>query len=68
MIDLKKRLKNKAFLTSLTSAGCIAVQAVLAPLGIQIDNDYIMTATNAVLGVLVLMGIVIDPTTPGIGD
>lgn len=67
-MDLKTRFKNKAFIVSLVSAVLMAAQVILQPLGIVIPNDYIMAGVNSILTVLVILGIVIDPSTPGISD
>jgi phi LC3 family holin len=68
MLDLQARLKNKAFVVSLVSAILLALGIILKPLGITIPNDYVMNSLNAVLSVLTLMGIIVDPSTPGIYD
>lgn len=55
------RFKNYAFWISLTSA----VLLVLTSVGVQVDNAYFMTIAKAILGVLVILGIINNPTTPG---
>jgi phi LC3 family holin len=37
-------------------------------MGVRVDNDYIMNVVQAVLGVLAILGVILDPTTPGISD
>lgn len=67
-----KRAKNKAFWVALVAAVLLLVQAVAAVFGLTLDlsefgqrlNDVI----NALFGVLVVLGVAVDPTTPGISD
>ncbi|MDP4182968.1 MAG: phage holin, partial [Bacillota bacterium] len=67
-MDWKTRFKNKTFLVSLISALMIAAQLILQPFNIKIENDDISTALNGILTVLAILGIVVDPTTPGLTD
>ena len=59
----KERLTNKTFWVALTSALILLSQQ----LGVQLPEN-IAEITNTVLSIVVILGIVIDPTTPGIGD
>jgi len=59
-----KRLRNKTFLVSLISAGILLTQQ----LGVDIFPSNIQDIANTLLGILVLTGIVIDPSTPGVTD
>lgn len=70
MINLKLRLKNKATLAAIIAAVVSGVYQILAALGItpSIDQNAILTAANLVLTVLCVLGIIVDPTTPGIHD
>jgi len=63
-IDLKSRLTNKGFWVSLISA----IVGVTQLLGYKVFPDNWADILNSVLGILVIMGIVIDPSTPGISD
>ena len=69
-INWKVRLRHKPFLVSLFAAILLLVQVVLEPFGIDttIFNDQAHAIFNAALGVLVLLGIVVDPTTSDVGD
>jgi|WetSurMetagenome_2_1015567.scaffolds.fasta_scaffold29138_1 phi LC3 family holin len=68
MINWKDRFKNKVFILSLVSAIILLAQLALKPLGISVNEPYIMSIVNGVLGILMILGIIIDPTTPGITD
>lgn len=63
MINLKLRLQNKATLVALISA----VFLMLQQLGLEIPHN-IQDAVNTFVSILVILGIVTDPTTKGIGD
>lgn len=63
MINLKLRLQNKATLVALISA----VFLMLQQLGLEIPHN-IQEGINTLVGILVILGIVTDPTTKGIGD
>ena len=71
-INWKVRVKNKAFWLALVPALILLVQAVGAPLGYVWDfgtlGNQLAAVVEAVFGVLVLVGVVNDPTTEGIGD
>lgn len=62
--QILKRLRNKAFLLALASAIILLIQQ----LGLDILPKNISDIVNTVLVILVAMGVVIDPTTPGIKD
>ena len=71
MINWKVRLKNKPFLVSLFAAILLLVQEVSKIAGYEIPVEMSEQATtifNTVLSVLVLSGIVVDPTTDGVKD
>lgn len=59
-----KRLQNKAFLVAVISGVILLIQQ----LGLDILPKNISDIVNTVLAILVTMGVVIDPTTPGIKD
>lgn len=63
MINLKLRLKNKVTLAALISA----VFIMLGQFGLEIPHN-IQEGVNTLLGILVLLGIVTDPTTKGVAD
>lgn len=63
MINLKLRLQNKATLVALISA----VFLMLQQFGLHIPTN-IQEGLNTFVGILVILGIVTDPTTKGIAD
>ena len=63
MINLKLRLKNKVTLAALISA----VFVMLGQFGFEIPHN-IQEGVNTLLMILVLLGIVVDPTTKGVAD
>ena len=71
-INWEVRLKNKQFWISMVSALALVIQAVAALFGFTIDlttlTGKIAAVVNAVFVVLALLGIVVDPTTNGVGD
>ena len=66
------RIKNKAFWLALIPAAALVVQAVAALFGYTIDLTTIVgklqAVVNAIFALLVIMGIVVDPTTEGVSD
>ena len=72
MINWKVRIRNKQFWVSLIPALAILVQAVAAVFGYQLNLDdmvgKILGVVSAVFAVLAILGVVVDPTTAGIGD
>ena len=72
MINWKVRIRNKQFWVSLIPALAILVQAVAAVFGYQLNLDdmvgKILGVVSAVFAVRAILGVVVDPTTAGIGD
>ena len=72
MINWKIRVKNKQFWMSLIPAIALVVQAVAAVFGWELDfgtlTGKVLSVVDAVFALLVILGIVVDPTTAGIGD
>lgn len=72
MINWKVRVKNKMFWLALIPAVLILIQTVCALFGIEIDisgvSAKLIDIVNAVFAVLVILGIVTDPTTKGVKD
>lgn len=66
------RIKNKAFWVALIPALLLLVQAIAAVFGLNINlgdlGDKLLTVINALFAVLAILGVVVDPTTPGAGD
>ena len=71
-INWKVRIKNKMFWLALIPAVLLLVQTVCSVFGIELDfgdlQDKLLTVINALFAVLVILGIVVDPTTEGVHD
>ena len=65
------RIKNKAFWVALIPAVLLLIQ-VVAVFGYTLDlgdlGNKLLDVVNAVFAVLVILGVVTDPTTKGITD
>ena len=62
-MDLKKRLKNKVWLMTFIGA----IYMLLEALGIHIAEN-IPQVVEIIIMMLVMLGVVIDPTTEGVKD
>ena len=69
-INWKLRFQNKTTLTALVLALVALVYQVLGVCGVvpRVTQDQITTIISMVINVLCLLGIVVDPTTAGVGD
>ena len=71
-MNMKKRIKNKVFWITLIPAVILMLQVGLELFGIVEDftwlSDRLIKVVNAAFGVLVVLGVVVDPTTPGVKD
>ena len=69
-INWKLRLQNKATLTALIMAIVALVYQALGVFGVvpRVAQDQVTTISSMVINILCLLGIVVDPTTAGIGD
>lgn len=63
-INLKLRLQHKSFWVALVGLVFLLSQQ----LGVKIFPDNIADITNTVLAIGVLVGVINDPTTAGLGD
>lgn len=72
MINWKVRIRNKQFWLSLIPALAILVQAVAAVFGYTLNLEElvgkVLAVVSAVFAVLAILGVVVDPTTAGVGD
>lgn len=72
MINWTVRLKNKNFWLSVIPAVLLLIQAVAAVFGYTLDlgdiGNKLVAVVNAAFGVLVVLGVVNDPTTAGMRD
>lgn len=68
----KARMKNKTWWLAIIGALLLLIQAILKPLGIELDFEGIDATlkdiVNAIFGLLVVLGVIIDPSTPGVTD
>lgn len=72
MINWKVRIKNKAFWIAAIPAVALVIQAVAGVFGYTVDLSTmvgkILAVVDAVFALLVILGVVVDPTTAGIAD
>ena len=72
MINWKVRIRNKQFWVSVIPALALVVQSVAAVFGWTLDfsnmTGRLIAVVDAVFALLVILGIVVDPTTAGVGD
>ena len=71
-INWKVRFKNKNFWLALIPAVLLLVQVAAAVFGYTLDlgdlGNRLLAVVNALFAVLVILGVVNDPTTEGTGD
>lgn len=71
-MNWKVRLKNKYFWISIIPALILVIESVAKCFGIALDmtdiQNNLMSVVNAVFVVLVIVGVVNDPTTDGLSD
>lgn len=69
-INWKARFKNKAFVISLCALAVSMIYKILDLFGIipDVEYDQIIEVFSYIIDILSLMGIVVDPTTPGTKD
>lgn len=72
MINWKVRVLNKTFWLTLVPALALLLQTFLAVFGVKLELgetiDKLLVFINALFAVLMIVGIVNDPTTSGISD
>lgn len=72
MINWSVRFKNKTFWLALIPAVLLLIQVVAAVFGYALDlgalGDKLLAVVNALFAVLVILGVVTDPTTAGVSD
>lgn len=72
MINWTVRIKNKNFWLAVIPAVLLLIQAVAAVFGYTLDlgdiGNKLIAVVNAAFGVLVVLGVVVDPTTAGVSD
>lgn len=69
-INWKVRIKNPIFWTTVIPAVVGAVYAVLGALGVvaPIAESEVLNLAAVIIGVLTTLGVLVDPTTAGVGD
>lgn len=71
-INWTVRIKNKAFWLAVIPALLLLAQTVAAMFGYTLDlgdiGNKLIAVVNAVFSVLVILGVVNDPTTAGMSD
>lgn len=69
-INWKARLKNKAFLISFIALVISFVYKILSLFGAvpNFTEGELLDLVTVILNALALMGIIVDPTTSGLGD
>lgn len=71
-INWTVRIKNKTFWLAVIPAVLLLVQTVAAVFGFTLDlgdiGNKLIAVVNAVFSVLVVLGVVNDPTTAGMSD
>ena len=71
-INWEVRFKNKQFWLTLIPAVLLLIQAVAGVFGFVLDlsvlGDKLLVVVNTLFTVLVILGVVVDPTTRGIKD
>ena len=72
MINWKVRILNKTFWVTLVPALALLIQTFLAVFNIRLElgdtTDKLLVFINALFAVLMIVGIVNDPTTSGVSD
>ncbi|MGN0034774.1 MAG: phage holin [Coriobacteriales bacterium] len=69
-MNWKLRMKNKTTLTTLLLTLVTAAYGVLAALGVtpSVTQEQATNLVVTVVALLAALGVVVDPTTPGVGD
>ena len=69
-INWKVRFKNKAFVVSFVTVVVTFVYQILSLLGIApaLSESVVMNLITTVINALVMLGVLVDPTTKGIKD
>lgn len=71
-INWAVRVKNKTFWVSLIPALLLLIQVIASVFGYTLDlgelGNKLLAVVEALFTVLAILGIVVDPTTTGVGD
>lgn len=69
-INWKLRGQNKATLVAIATLALQILYRVFDAVGIipPVTQEWVMEIVQALLSMLVLLGVIVDPTTKGVGD
>lgn len=71
-INWAVRLKSKKFWLAIVPAALLLIQVIAVPFGydfkIEPLSTQLIAIVNATFGVMTVLGVVVDPTTPGVSD
>lgn len=69
-INWKVRIKNPVFWTTIIPAVVACVYTVLGAFGVvpALTENMVLNIASAVITALTVLGVLVDPTTAGIGD
>lgn len=69
-LNLKVRFKNKVFVVAFVAAVLAFIYQLLGMFGVVpgVTQDEIMKVITMLLDILVMMGVLVDPTTEGVSD
>lgn len=69
-INLKVRFKNPVFWLTVIPAAVTFIYTVLGAFGVvpAISQDMIVNIVTALVSALTTLGVLVDPTTKGVGD
>lgn len=70
MVNVKVRLKNPVFLVTFITAITAFIYQILGMFDVvpAVSEDSVVQVVGIVINILTAMGILVDPTTKGIGD
>ena len=72
MINWKVRIRNKQFWMAAIPALALVIQAGAAVFGVTVNFDTLvgklLILVDAVFALLVILGVIVDPTTEGVRD
>lgn len=70
MVNVKVRLKNPVFLLTFLAAVVAFIYQMLGMFGVvpKVSEDQIIQVISLVINILTALGVLVDPTTKGIGD
>lgn len=69
-LNLKVRFKNKVFVVAFAAAVLAFIYQLLGMFGVVpgVTQDEIMQVITMLLDILVMLGVLVDPTTKGVTD